>query len=242
MKQNRDSNRTKGIPFRLGLLALWVLGPRLSHAAQAPETIQKIQQLLQQGDSLNAQALLSQALRESPGNGGLYNLQGVIKAQQGDFASAEADFRKAIQLAPGSEGAYLNLGRLYQEQIPKDSSARDKALSVYTALLRFAPDHLEANYQSAVLLMQKRLYTASLDHLAMLPPEAQNHSQALSVQCADYAGLGQGDKAERAADQMLHRDELVEAAEAGLAAAKREKSDANSSGAGSGLGWTSQTG
>ena len=211
MKQNRDSNQTKGISFRLGLLALWVLGPCLSHAAQSPEAIQKIQQLLQQGDSLNAQALLSQALRESPGNGGLYNLQGVIKAQQGDFASAEANFRKAIQLAPGSEGAYLNLGRLYQEQIPKDSSARDKALSVYTALLRFAPDHLEANYQSAVLLMEKRLYTASLGHLAMLPAEAQNHSQALSVQCADYAGLGQRDKAERAADQMLHRDDLAEA-------------------------------
>jgi tetratricopeptide (TPR) repeat protein len=140
MKQNRDSNRTRGIPFRLGLLALWVLGPWLSHAAQSPETIQKIQQLLQQGDSLNAQALLSQALKESPGNGGLYNLQGVIKAQEGDFPSAEANFRKAIQLAPGSEGAYLNLGRLYQEHIPKDPRAADKALSVYTGLLRFAPD------------------------------------------------------------------------------------------------------
>jgi len=56
MKPNRDSNRTRGIPFRLDLLALWVLGPCLSFAAQSPETIQKIQQLLQQGDSLNAQA------------------------------------------------------------------------------------------------------------------------------------------------------------------------------------------
>jgi len=211
MKRNRDSHRTNGIPLGLGLLAVWASGLFLSYAAQSPETIQKIQQLLQQGDSLNAQALLSKALTESPGNGGLYNLQGVIKAQQGDFASAETNFRKAIQLAPDLEGAYLNLGRLYQEQIPKDPSARDKALSVYTALLRFAPDHVEANYQSAVLLMQKRLYGASLNHLARLPAEAQNHSQALSVQCGDYAGLGHRDKAERAADQMLHRADLAEA-------------------------------
>jgi len=211
MKRNRDSHRTNGIPLGLGLLAVWASGLFLSYAAQSPETIQKIQQLLQQGDSLNAQALLSKALTESPGNGGLYNLQGVIKAQQGDFASAETNFRKAIQLAPDSEGAYLNLGRLYQEQIPKDPSARDKALSVYTALLRFAPDHVEANYQSAVLLLQKRLYTASLRHLTILPAKAQNHSQALSVQCADYAGLGQGDKAERAAEQMLLRPDLAEA-------------------------------
>jgi len=78
---------------------------------------------------------------------------------------------------------------------------RDKALGVYDALLRFAPNHVEANYQSALLLMQKGLYRASLNHLARLPAEAQNHSQALSVQCGDYAGLGQGDKAEQAASR-----------------------------------------
>jgi len=211
MKEDRDYNRTRGIPFRLGLLALWVLGPWLSHAAQSPETIQKIQQLLQQGDSVTAQSLLSQALKESPHNGGLYNLQGVIKAQEGDFASAEANFRKALELAPRSEGAYLNLGRLYQERIPKDPRARDKALGVYAGLLRFAPDNLEANYESAVLLMQKGLYAPSLQRLAKLPAEAQEHSQALSVRCGDYAGLAQGDRAEQAADRMLRSADLVEA-------------------------------
>lgn len=195
----------------LSLLALWAGSSSPCLAAQSPDTVQKIQQLLQAGDTTTAQSLLSQALRESPECAGLYNLQGVLKAQEGDFASAEANFRKAIKLAPDLEGAYLNLGRLYQEHIPKDLAARDKALGVYAALLRFAPDHLEANYQSAVLLMQKGLYGASLNHLARLPAEAQNHSQALSAQCGDYAGLGQRDKAERAANQMLHSTDLTEA-------------------------------
>jgi Flp pilus assembly protein TadD len=211
MKEDRGYNRTSGIPFRLGLLALWLLGPWLSHAAQAPETILKIQQLLQQGDSITAQSLLSQALKESPTNGGLYNLQGVIKAQEGDFASAEANYRKALELAPRSEGAYLNLGRLYQEHVRNDPSARDKALSVYNGLLHFAPDNLEANYQSAVLLMQKGLYAPSLQRLTKLTAEAQEHSQALSVRCGDYAGLAQDDRAEQVADRMLRSDDLVEA-------------------------------
>jgi tetratricopeptide (TPR) repeat protein len=211
MERSQDAIRNRTALFLRALLALWILGAGLWSVAQSPDTIQRIQQLLQAGDTAAAQALLSQALRESPGHGGLYNLQGVLKAQQGDFASAEASFHRAIELEPRLEGAYLNLGRLYQEQIPKDSGARDKALSVYAALLRFAPDHVEANYQSAVLLMQKRLYAASLHRLAMLPAEAQNHSQALSVQCADYAGLGQGDKADRVADQILHHAELAEA-------------------------------
>jgi tetratricopeptide (TPR) repeat protein len=211
MGQSQDAKWTLGLLFLLSLLAFWTGSGAPCLAAQSPDTVQRIQQLLQAGDTATAQTLLSQALRESPDRAGLYNLQGVLKAQEGDFASAEANFHKAIKLAPDLEGAYLNLGRLYQEHIPKDLAARDKALDIYAALLRFAPDHLEANYQTAVLLMQKGLYRASLDHLARLPAEAQNNSQALSAQCGDYAGLGQRDKAERAANQMLHSADLAEA-------------------------------
>ncbi|HMD86866.1 MAG TPA: tetratricopeptide repeat protein [Terriglobia bacterium] len=211
IKQSRDANRARCAFFLSALLALWMSGACRCPAAQSPETLQKIQQLLQTGDTATAQALLSQALLESPNDGGLSNIQGVIKAQEGDFASAEANFRKAIELAPHLEGAYLNLGRLYQEHISRDPGAREKALGVYAELLRFAPDHLEANYQSAVLLMQKRLYGESLQRLAKLPAEAQDHSQALSLRCADYAGLGQGDKAELAADKLLRSSDLAEA-------------------------------
>ena len=211
MKPRRDAFWTRRAFFLPALLALWISGACRCRAAQSPETLQKIQQLLQAGDTATAQALLSQALLESPNDGRLANIQGVIKAQEGDFASAEANFRKAIELAPHLEGAYLNLGRLYQEHIPKDPGAREKAVGVYAELLRFAPDHLEANYQSAVLLMQKRLYAESLQRLARLPVEAQDHSQALSVRCADYAGLFQRDKAELAADQMLRSSDLAEA-------------------------------
>jgi tetratricopeptide (TPR) repeat protein len=191
------------------LLGLGVLGITLYAAAQSPDTVQRIQQLLQAGDPAEAQSLLSQALREAPTSGGLYNLQGVLEAQKGDVAGAVANFRKAIQLAPRLEGAYLNLGHLYQEQVPKDPAARGKALSVYASLLQFAPDHLEANYQSAVLLMQMRLYRESLDHLTKLPEEARSHPQTLSVRCGDYAGLDQFDKATKAADQMLSSSSLA---------------------------------
>ena len=208
---SRDASWTLAAFLLLSVVAVCTGSGSSWLAAQSPETVQKIQQLIRAGDTANAQTLLSQALRESPDRGGLYNLQGILKAQGGDFASAEASFRKAIQLAPDLEGAYLNLGRLYQEHVPKDLAARDKALGVYDSLLRFSPNHLEANYQSAVLLMQKGLYQASLDRLARLPTEAQNHAQALSVKCGDNAGLGQRHQAEQAAKQMLGSADLAEA-------------------------------
>jgi len=193
------------------VLALWMSIATVYPAAQSPDSIQKIQQLLQAGDTAAAQGLLTAALRESPGNGGLYNLQGIIKAQQGDFVSAEGSFRKAIQLAPHLDGAYLNLGHLYQEHMPEDKRAGEKAVAVYAQLLLFAPNNTEANYQSAVLLMERKLYEASLRHITSLPTEAQKRAQALSVVCGDYAGLGQAEKAEQAANQMLQSADLAEA-------------------------------
>lgn len=210
-KQSWGAIPTRGRVFLPALLCLWSCCTFLCHAAQTADTIQRIQDLLRQGDSAAAQALLSQALKQSPADGALYDAQGVIKAQQGAFASAEANFRKAIALAPNLEDTYLNLGRLYQEQFGKDPSTHDKALAIYTALLRFAPDNLEANYQSAVLLMQKGLYAASLRRLARLPGEARARPQALSVRCGDYAGLSVGDKAANVADQMLRGVDLAEA-------------------------------
>lgn len=208
LEPNRRAIRTR----RILLTVLLALGGRcLGSAAELPETIQKIQQLLQKGDLASAQILLSQALRESPDSGELYDFEGVIKAQENDFFSAEANFRKALKLAPHLEGAYLNLGRLYQEHMTNDPNARDKALGVYAALLKFSSGDQEANYQSAVLLMQKGFYAPSLQYLDRLPAEAQEHSQGLSVRCGDYAGLGEGDKAARAVDQILQSADLVEA-------------------------------
>lgn len=177
---------------------------------QSPETLQKIQTLIQQGNTASAQLLLSQLLKQFPSNPDLYNLQGAVMAQEGNFAGSEASFRQAIKLAPGFPDAYLNLGRLYQERIPKDGAARDKAIDAYAHLLRVDPGNLEANYQAAFLLMQKGLYQDSLQHLSRLPTNAQERAQALSVRCGDYAGLGAEQKAEEAGEKMMQSSELAE--------------------------------
>ena len=185
-------------------------GLSLCPASQAAESAQRIQEMIRQGDLVAALSLLRQSLEKSPRDGGLYNLQGVIQAQQGDSAGSEASFKRALELAPLLEGAYLNLGHLYQERFPKEPSARDNALRVYAQLLSFEPDNNEANYQSAVLFMQKERYASSLQHLSKLPPDVQARSQVLSVRCGDYAGFGEEAKAAEVADQMLRSPDLAE--------------------------------
>jgi tetratricopeptide (TPR) repeat protein len=183
----------------------------LGQSSPSSESAQKIQELIQQGNMAAAQRLLSEALKESPRDAGLYNLDGVIKAQNRDFAGSEASFRKAIELSPTFVEAYFNLGHLYQEWVPQQAAARDKAINVYAQILKLDPGNVEAHYQSAVLLMQKGFYTLSLRHLSDLPAGAQNRSQALSVRCGDLAGSGEKSKAEETADRMLQSPDLAEA-------------------------------
>ncbi|MGO8790778.1 MAG: tetratricopeptide repeat protein [Terriglobia bacterium] len=200
-------------------IPLMLLGPvssSLGQSSQSSGSAQKIQELIQQGNTAAAQQLLSEALKGSPRDASLYNLGGVIKAQGQDFAGAEASFKKAIELAPSSADAYLNLGHLYQEWIPRQAAARDKAIDVYAQILKLDPGNVEANYQSSLLLMQKGLYTTSLRHLSNLPASAQNRSQAMSVRCGDLAGSGEEAKAEEVADRMLQSSDLAEADVVGL--------------------------
>jgi len=190
------------------ILSVGLSGPAF---AQSSEEAPKIQELIQQGNLAGARQLVSAALQQEPQDAILLNLDGVIKAQQGDCVGAEASFRRAMALAPSFSGSYLNLGHLYQAWKPPQPGLRDKAIGVYEELLKRDPGNVEANYQSAALLMQKGQYAASLHRLASLPIDAQNRAQALSVRCADEAGRGALPQAEQAADRMLHSSDLADA-------------------------------
>src|SRR2546426_2291662 len=176
------------------------------------ETLAHAQQLIERRDLAAARSELTGALGVYPRDPGLRNLLGVVEAQQGDYRKAEADFKIAIAAAGARfTGAYLNLGRLYQENAAKDPRASEKGLEIYRRLLDFEPGNVEATYQSAVLLGHLGSFQASLDQLSRLPAEDQQRAQALSVRCADYAGLGETARAEGAAARLLAREDLAEA-------------------------------
>jgi len=169
--------------------------------------ILQIQQSFAQGDLAGARKLLDEASKQFPADAGLDNLRGIIEAQEGNYAAAERSFSRAVARERKFIGAYLNLGRLYQEHTADDPQALRKALEVYGRALQYEPDNAEANYQSAALLMRKGAYQASLDFLSRLPAKIQNTAQALSVSCADYVGLGRGERANEMAKRLLaHAD------------------------------------
>src|SRR6266850_2127412 len=197
-----------------------------NHTSERDQKIVRIQQLIQDHDLAEAGREILEAMKQYPSDAGFDNLSGIVEAQQGNYTAAEKSFHRALKREPKFTGASLNLGRLYQENSAVDSQARRKALDVYLGVLAYDPKNTEANYQSAALLLEQGKYKDSVDHLSRLPEENQASAQALSILCADYAGLGDRKRTDDAAARLLSDPNFSEPdaqqALLGLRAGKRD--------------------
>jgi tetratricopeptide (TPR) repeat protein len=196
------------------------------HTSERDQKILLIQQLIQDHDLAGASRKILEARRQYPRDAGLDNLLGIVEAQQGNYLAAEKSFREALKREPKFTGASLNLGRLYQENAATDSQNRQKALEVYLGVLAYDPQNAEANYQSAALLLEQGRYRDSLDHLSRLTEESRASAQALSLLCADYAGLSDRERTDEAAARLVSEANFSEPdarqALLGLGVAKRD--------------------
>ena len=192
------------------VLSFWCPCARLESYPQR-DVLEGIQQLIRKGELAKARTQLLRVLKGSPRNPAALDLLGVVAAQAGEYRTAEESFQKAIAAAPRFAVPYLNLGRLYQMNVAKDSDALKKSVVVYDKLLEIEPTNSEAVYQCAFLLTKLGSYDRSLARLSQLPLEACDRPQALAVRYVDHAGLGHLGQAEATADRLLKHPDLVEA-------------------------------
>jgi tetratricopeptide (TPR) repeat protein len=184
--------------------------PDSEDEAKRQQAILQVQDLIARSDFEGARALLKKCRRNFPEDAGFDNLAGIIEAQSGRYAEAEEAFLRAIERNPRLTAAYLNLGRLYQENSAISRSS-DKALNIYQRLLNYDPRNAEANYQAASLLFRRGGYRQSLARIGNLTPEQQKTAQALSLECAAYAALGERKKTDDLLALLLASSDLSEA-------------------------------
>jgi tetratricopeptide (TPR) repeat protein len=198
------------VHFR-SLCLLAVLGVAVSGQPQdsVAQQLSTILQRIQSGDLSTARSELERMVAQTPTDARVLNLLGVVNARENNISAAESEFQKAIKASPRFSGAYLNLGRLLQEHSDRPQ-ALQRALAVYTKLLEFEPDNVEANYQAAWVANCLGSFDASLHHLDRLPATAQTRAPALAVRCADYAGLGRSVEAQKTATELVAAPDLSE--------------------------------
>ncbi len=210
-----DAGRSAALlaTFLITLLVTIFVPPALAQHTDAAyqATLLTIQQHIESGDLDGAHALLTQASKRYPADGGLENLLGVVEIQQGHSNAAEQAFAQSIRHSPKLVSAYLNLGRAYMLQATNNKEIQAKALHVYERALAIAPTNAEANYQTAVLLMHAQSYQRSLDHIERLSQQAKSVPGALALRCADHAALGHKQEAEQAAAALAVHPDFTEA-------------------------------
>jgi tetratricopeptide (TPR) repeat protein len=98
-------------------------------------------ELLQQGKSADALAVIDAAIRAGARDPSLYNLKGLAASELGRDDEAQQSFRAVIRLSPKAAMGYNNLGVLlsklghYQEAAANFREAHDRDLQNFTALL-----------------------------------------------------------------------------------------------------------
>ena len=206
------SSRSLAFLLSAVFLTATVGGPRVIASATVgrEQELLQIQDLLEKHDLIGARRLLAESIQNFPNDAGFENLLGVIEAEEDHYAAAEKAFKSAIQHDSKLTSVYLNLGRLYQENKSQDSEALTKAGKVYEQLLSYDPANREANYQSASLYLQDGKYRESSSRLSRLPADTRRTAQALSIECADYAGLADRQHADQIASRLAKASDLSE--------------------------------
>lgn len=207
----RLANRMQ--PLLAAALGCALLTPQFhaqSTAASYHETVEEIQQQIQQGHLSDAQALANAALQRFPSNAGLENLLGVTEAEQGEMELARKSFSAAVGHDPKLVGAYLNLGRIEMQDAGSHAGPRAEALRLYQTVLRLDPANAEANFQAATLLMWSGKYSESLAHLSKADVAMHGEIRVEALRCADEAGLGHTEATDRAAAAMVANPKLSE--------------------------------
>jgi tetratricopeptide (TPR) repeat protein len=167
----------------LALLAICAALAFAQTSAAPQPTVLAIQELIQSGRLDQALTQLSAALASWPGDGGLFNLRGVVHAQQNELAEARADFEQAVKLSPDLIPAWRNLARACSDADLLCAS------NAWQRVLKTTPADAEAWFSLAVLDERQGKYAASIRDLESLSPEERVRSQALALHCADLVGL-----------------------------------------------------
>jgi tetratricopeptide (TPR) repeat protein len=112
--------------------------------------LERAARLIGSNQLAEAEALLSQILREAPNEATALNLLGAVRAKQGRLDEAEALFYSAVRSDPRMTGAHMNLAYLYLLK-----KAPEKTASELKEVLRLEPENAEAGYRLAWLLVSQ---------------------------------------------------------------------------------------
>lgn len=177
------------------LVALATLASSLY--AQTANQVEPIVTALSQQDYARALSLLAPALKQAPGNAGLWTMQGAALAGQGRKKEAFAAFRHAIKLAPNDIPALQGAAQIAYD------SGDPAGIPVLEQLLKLRPNDVTSHGMLAVLQYQQGKCADAVVHFEKASALFATRAPALDAYGTCLVRLKQLDKAAEAFAQSL---------------------------------------
>jgi tetratricopeptide (TPR) repeat protein len=181
-----------------------------AQSSDSTRALLSIQEAIQAGDLAQASHLIDAALDQHPGEGGLFNLRGIVHARRNELADARKDFAEAVRLSPGLTPGWQNLARACQLEAEQDDSSMRCAIDSWKRVLRLKPGDAEAQQSLALLYEKQRDFAQSLRDIGKLPAQEASLSRNLAIRCLDLSAVGQIAEAKKAALQLAARADFSE--------------------------------
>lgn len=139
------------VPAAAWMMSTWLAiawlawsGGCLAQSESIDERLSQAQQALNSGKPEQSESLLSQAIKQTPGNADFYLLRSRARESQGKFKAALEDASKYIELLPQEAYGYLNRAHIHLSlDRPQD------ALADANRAIALEPDEPDGYYRRA---------------------------------------------------------------------------------------------
>jgi len=173
----------------------------LVSAACAQTThIENAVQLLNNGDTVQAEAEARKAMQSPSTRPLALAMLGTIRLQQGRTEESTKFLVQALALNPKLVGARTTLGNAYAFE-----SKPDLAAKCFRDVLKIDPDNFDARFDLFKLEASRRNFEQSLDLAAPIMPELLKSDEAMVVLASDYGALRKKHELE---DLVAHWEQL----------------------------------
>ncbi|MBO7338062.1 MAG: tetratricopeptide repeat protein [Paludibacteraceae bacterium] len=162
--------------------------------------LEKAQVLVEKGDTLGADTVTKQAIKENPSFAEFYSAQGLVSLLLKRDTAAVAMYEKAAELGSKNTSTYINLGLLNYRM-----KKYEKALNNYSKAIELDPNDKQARFNRAILRSEVGDWNNAMTDLDIIVSNDPDMDEAVYQRAVVALEIGEYNKAKQDFETLLRK-------------------------------------
>lgn len=170
------------------------------HKAYEMLFLEKTQVLVEKGDTIGADAVATQAIRENPKYAEFYSAKGLVSLLQKKDTTARRMYEAAAELGSKNISTYINLGLLNYR-----AKKYENALSNYSKAIEIDPNDRQARFNRAILRCEVGDWNNAMSDLDIIVNNHPDIDEAVYQRAVVALEIGEYNKAKQDFESLLRK-------------------------------------